>query len=132
MLHITKLMIQKYNINDIDFMGYFINEDNASYHHLIIPKRNGGPKTISNGAILNKETSHSYLHLIEKKDYEVFYDLTREMIKENKLGKIDMEILKRIDDILNYFEKEHSQDTNFNGEMLIREDYIKRLLKERR
>ena len=132
MLYITKLMIQKYNISDIDFMGYYIDKDNASYHHLIIPKRNGGPKTISNEAILNKETSHAYLHLIEKKDYGVFYDITREMIKENKIGKIDMEIINRIDDILNYFEKEHSQDINFSGEKLIREDYMKRLVKERR
>ena len=32
------------------------------------------------------------------------------------------------DDLLNYFEREHCGDINFNGEPLIKEKYVKRLL----
>ena len=55
MLHITRVMIIAFNITDIDFMGYAVSKSTANYHHLIIPRRNGGAKTISNGAILNKK-----------------------------------------------------------------------------
>ena len=129
MLHITKIMISVFNITDTDFMGYAVDKSTANFHHLIIPRRNNGTKAISNGAILNKDTSHPYLHIVEGKDYGMFYDITREMMKENKLGKLDIECFKRIDDILNCFEKEHSSETNFLGEPLIKEEYTKRLIK---
>ncbi len=128
MLHITRLMIDAYKINDIDFMGYYVNRETANYHHLIIPRRNGGVKTLSNGAILNKDTSHPYLHIIESRDYEIFYGITKEMIIENLLGRIDLDNIKKIDDMLRCFEKEHCGDINFNGEELIKEEYTKRLL----
>lgn len=127
MLHITRVMITAFNITDTDFMGYSVDKTNANFHHLIVPRRNGGAKSISNGAILNKDTSHSYLHIIELKDYDIFYEVTKEMMKENKLGKIDLECIRRIDDILNTFEREHSGETNFLGEELIKEEYTKRL-----
>lgn len=130
MLHITRVMITAFNITDTDFMGYSVNKDNANFHHLIIPRRNGGSKALNNGAILNKDTSHPYLHIIESKDYDVFYDITKQMIIENKLGRIDFNCIKRIDEILKYFEKEHSSDTNFFGDLLIKEEYTKRLLKK--
>lgn len=129
MLHITRVMITAFNITDTDFMGYSVDKTNANFHHLIIPRRNGGAKAISNGAILNKDTSHAYLHIIELKDYDVFYKITKEMIKENKLGRIDLACIRAIDDILNSFEKEHSGETNFLGEELIKEEYIKRLIR---
>jgi hypothetical protein len=122
-------MITAYNITDMDFMGYSVDRSNANFHHLIIPRRNGGPKTVSNGAILNKDTSHPYLHVVEGKDYELFYLITREMINENKLGRLDINSIKKIYNYLEIFEREHSADVNFNGEPLIREEYTKRLLK---
>ena len=128
MLYITRVMINKFNITDMDFMGYSIDRENANYHHLIIPRRNGGTKTVNNGAILNKNTSHPYLHLIEMKDYEIFYRVTKEMIKENKLGKLDIDIIKKIYDYLENFEKEHCGECNINGDPIIKEDYTKRLL----
>ena len=127
MLHITRVMITAFNITDTDFMGFSVDKTNANFHHLIIPRRNGGAKSISNGAILNKDTAHPYLHIIESKDYDVFYKITKEMIKENKLGRIDLECIRAIDDILNFFEREHSGETNFLGEELIKEEYTKRL-----
>ncbi len=127
MLHITRVIITTFNITDTDFMGYYVDKSTANFHHLIIPRRNNGAKAISNGAILNKDTSHPYIHIIELKDYDAFYKITKEMMKENKLGKIDIECIRRIDDILNSFEREHSGETNFLGEELIKEEYIKRL-----
>jgi len=129
-LHITRLMISKFELTDIDFMGYTFDRKSASYHHLIIPRRLGGPKTIDNGAVLNGKTSHPYLHLIEGRDYEIFCLITSEMIDQNLKRKIDYENLKRIDGLLKYFEKEHCSDTNSYGEQLIREDYVKRLIKK--
>lgn len=129
MLHISRVMITVFDIIDTDFMGYSVDKNTANFHHLIIPRRNGGAKAICNGAILNKDTSHPYLHIIESKDYDVFYKITKEMIKENRLGRIDMECLRVINDVLNYFEREHSGETNFLGEQLIKEEYTKRLLK---
>ncbi len=130
MLHITRVMINEFNITDTDFMGYSVSKDTANFHHLIIPRRNGGVKSINNGAILNKYTSHPYLHIIETKDYEIFYRVTKEMIKENLLGRIELENLKKIDDMLSYFEREHCGDINFNGDEVIKEEYTKRLIKK--
>ena len=66
MIHIFDLDVLKY-----DFMGYtFKNEKVLSYHHLLIPARRGGPKTIENGAILVRKTAHDYLHRIEIIDKE--------------------------------------------------------------
>lgn len=129
MLHITRIMFSTFNITDMDFMGYSVDKMSANYHHLIIPRRNGGAKTINNGAILNKETSHPYLHIIEGRDYDMFYKITKEMIIENKLGRIDLDSIKKINDILLLFEREHGNDTNFYGEALIKEEYTKRLIK---
>ena len=130
MLHITRLMIARFQLDDTDFMGYTFDRKNASYHHLIVPRRLGGPKTIDNGAVLNGKTSHPYLHLVEGRDYEIFCMITSEMIDQNLKRKIDINNLKRIDDLLKYFEKEHCGDTNSYDEPLIKEEYVKRLIKK--
>jgi hypothetical protein len=122
-------MISAFNIEDVDFMGYSVDKSTANYHHLIIPRRNGGAKTINNGAILNKDTSHPYLHIVESKDYDMFYNITKQMMIENKLGRLDIDCFKRINDILLVFEREHSSDINFLNEPLIKEEYTKRLYK---
>ena len=122
-------MIERYNIKDIDFMGYSIDESNISYHHVIIPSRNGGRTSLKNGVALNSKTSHPYLHLIEARDYEIFYRITREMIEELRLKGIIDKHLHAINDLLNYFEREHSGDVLTSGEPLIKEEYTKRLYK---
>ncbi len=64
MKEITKIMVKKYALMQLkyDFMGYeFNNEKELSYHHLIIPRRNGGGMIIENGAILKRSPSHDYL-----------------------------------------------------------------------
>ena len=129
MKRITRLMIEEYNLKKIDFMGYSFTKDNASYHHLIIPRRLGGPETVQNGAILNGRTSHPYLHIIEYKDLDIFNLITSEMIDENIKGRLDPDNLRRINDLLTYFEREHSGDSTKKGKALIKEEYTRRFYK---
>ena len=128
---ITRLMINEFKIADlgIDFMGYFTTKKNASYHHLIIPKRLHGSMRRENGAILNGFVSHPYLHIIEAVDLEIFNLITSEMIDENIKGRIDIENLRKINDLLLFFEKEHCGDTFKSGKPLIREEFVKRLIR---
>ena len=127
MKSITNLMIAIYNLKKIDFMGYTFTKSNASYHHLIVPRRLGGPETIENGAVLNGKTSHPYLHRIESVDLDVFNDITSEMIDINVKGFLDLYNLRKLDDILRSFEREHSGDTTKKGKLLIKEEYTRRV-----
>lgn len=132
MKEITKIMIHDYNLKKLkyDFMGYtFKLEKELSFHHLLIPNRKGGPVTKWNGSILVMNTAHSYLHRIESRDEEIFSLITSEILDENIKGKIDIENLKRIRDLLEYFEKEHCNDRTSKGKPLIKEEYIRRRIK---
>lgn len=127
MKSVPRQMIQMYNIRTFDFMGYtFKKEKELSYHHLIVPKRQHGEISIENGAILVRDTSHDYLHRIEQVDREVFLLISQQMIEENIKGKLDRENLKRIKDLLLYFEREYSGATLKNGQPLIKSEYITR------
>lgn len=131
MKQVTKLMIRDYKIKELgcDFMGFHLNKsDMATFHHLIIPNRHGGPYARWNGAILNGETSHPYLHLIESIDYEKFCNITSEMIDINIKGFIDPENLQHINEILCQFEEEHKDDKAKGGKPLIKSEYKKRFL----
>ena len=110
----------------IDFMGYEYHKSDASYHHLIIPRRKGGTETIQNGAILMQSTSHNCLHTTEKYDLEIFEFITSEMIDENIKGYLDKENLHYIDDALKYFEHEYCSATTKKGKPLIKEQYLHR------
>jgi len=126
MKSITRDMIRVYNIKKVgvDFMGYtFKSTESLSFHHLLIPARFGGKEEIQNGAVLNGRTSHPYLHLIEYKDPEIFYLITSEMLDQNIKGRIDIENLRYIRDLLLYFEKEHGDDTTKKGKRLIKWEY---------
>lgn len=127
---ITREMIKKYGIKDFDFMGYDIKRKEAlSFHHLIIPHRYSREYGIGegyfmwNGAILVQDTSHEYLHIIEHIDFDVFCVLTSEMIDMNIKGKLDIENLRYIKDILLSFEREHDHDRNKKGKLLIKREY---------
>ena len=131
MKEITKQMIKIYNIKDFDFMGYDIKrKESLSFHHLIVAKRNchkerlGNGYYIWNGAILVQDTSHNYLHLIEKYDYEIFCRITSEMIDQNLKGKLDIANLKKIKGLLRYFEYEYDGITNSKGKCLIKRNYL--------
>lgn len=131
-------MIEYYKIMKlkIDFMGYPVPKRNTlSFHHLIVPKRYSHQNGLGegylwwNGAILIQPTSHDYLHLIEAKDYDMFLAITSEMIDQNIKGYLDRENLLRIRDILEQFEKEHCSDRSKKGNLLIKEQYLRRVRK---
>ena len=135
MKEITKIMIKKYELMKLgyDFMGYdIINKNNLSFHHLIIPHRDCKAMGLGegylewNGAILNQNTSHNYLHLIEAKDYDMFLAITNELIDENIKGHLDIDNLRRIHDILECFEREHINDKRKKGNILIKKEYMRR------
>ena len=123
MKNITKLMINEFKLKELgyDFMGYtFKSTKELSFHHLRIPKRmcqniEGKGYTRNNGAILNQSSSHEYLHTIEIYNRELFLELTRLMVEENDLGRIDIDILRRIREVLLEFEAEYEGKKNGNG-----------------
>ena len=67
--------------------------------------------------------------MIEAVDLEIFNLITSEMIDENIKGRIDIENLRKINDLLLFFEKEHCGDTTKSGKPLIKEEYVKRLIR---
>ena len=135
MREITKIMIKNFKIGKLgyDFMGYsFGNKENLNFHHLIVAHRNCKAKNIPaegylewNGAILNCRTSHPYLHIIERYDSDMFYAITSEMIDENIKGKLDIDNIMKIHDILSQFEKEYCGKRTRGTKKLIKEEYIK-------
>lgn len=131
---VTKEMIRLYNLKKLgyDFMGYNIhNIEKLSFHHLVVPKRNCKAQGLGNGyykwngAILVQETSHDYLHIIERIDRDMFLEITKIMIEQNKNEKLDIESLKRIRAILLAFEHEHKYESSHKGKRLIKQQYIK-------
>ena len=74
--------------------------------------------------MLRQNTSHDYAHLIQKIDPEIFYLITSEMIDENIKGRLDTDNLKRIHDLLLYFEREHDHDTSKKGKLLIKREFV--------
>lgn len=133
MREVTKLMIRDFKIMKLgyDFLGYKVNrKQDLSFHHLIIQRRHckeaglGEGYLYWNGAILVQKTSHDYLHNIERVDPEIFYLITSEMIDENIKGRLDIDNLKRIHDLLLYFEREHDHDTSKKGKLLIKREFV--------
>lgn len=133
MKEITKIMVNDFKIMKLgyDFLGYKVNrKQDLSYHHLIIPRRHckgaglGEGYLYWNGAILRQNTSHNYLHIIENIDPEIFCLITSEMIDENIKRKIDIDNLKRIKDLLIYFEREHDHDITKSGKLLIKREFV--------
>lgn len=135
MREVTKLMINEYNLKKLgyDFMGYTFNNINElSFHHLIIPRRlcnNMKDKGYNkeNGAILKQSSSHTYLHLIEIYDRNKFLEITKYLIEENKLGELDIEIIRKIRDILVEFECECGDIVRPDGCSIIKKEFKNRL-----
>lgn len=130
---VTKLMIEEYGIKKIkmDFMGFPVEENSIlSFHHLIVPRAKckelglGEGYEQWNGAILRQDPSHDYLHIIQKVDKDIYSAISREMIIQNLKGYIDSLNLRRIDDCLRSFEREHCADCTEDGSrLLIKERY---------
>lgn len=135
MREVTKLMINEFNLKKLgyDFMGYtFKNINELSFHHLIVPRRlsnhlEAKGYTRDNGAILNQSSSHDYLHTIERYDRERFLEITKWMIEENRLGRLDLSCIKNIIDVLVSFEMEYQDYYNQNGNKIIKKEFTNRI-----
>lgn len=121
-----KTLINIYNMNDIDWMGYKLQE-RFSYHH-IIKRCHSGERTIDNGAVLYL-SSHSYLHTIEYYDLDKYVFINK-ILKDinNQRYMPTKEQLKQIEYILREFEKEHDGEVSTRGKVLIKDEYRKRIL----
>ena len=118
-----------------DFMGYeFKNVNELSFHHLIIPRHIAPLVGLErgyqswNGVILKQHTSHVYLHTIEEFDLDRFYAITSEMLDEKIKGRISLDNIREIDDILNGFEREYAGKV-YPGSRneIVKEVYTRRL-----
>lgn len=130
---ITSSIIKQYKLTELgyDFMGYPLEEgDIFTVHHLIIPSRLNGPLEKWNISILCGSTAHTYLHLIESIDYDIFLAITSELIDINFQEYLDINNLKKINDILKSFENEwiNKDIRNGRGKRKIKDKYINRLL----
>lgn len=133
MREITSNMIEDFHINELgyDFMGYkFKNPRELSFHHLIVAKQYCDSLGLGdgyykwNGAILKRSTSHDYLHLIQRIDDDIFLAITSEMIDENIKGELSIQNLRRIRDLLLYFENRYKERENKKGRKIIKKEYI--------
>lgn len=116
---LTRKIIDDFRISSVgyDFMGYspqkpslentLTHPDILCYHHLLIPRRNGGPYAYWNGAILYT-TPHEYLHLIEALSPSLFHHITSEMQDMKVKRFLDPRNLAVIDEILSEFEYTHA------------------------
>ena len=138
MREITKLMVNDFNLKKLgyDFAGFHFNKTNElSFHHLIVPHRDSKEYGIGegyvywNGAILVQNTSHDYLHLIERINRPMFLAITDELVKENKQGYVDMDNIRRIHNIMEEFEDKYGDERGKKGKLLIKREYVKNRIK---
>lgn len=138
MREITKIMIEKYRLKKLkyDMMGYmFKRTQDLSFHHTIISHRDCKEMGLGegywewNGSILVQKSGHDFLHIVENYDYDRFLAITSELIDENIKEYVDIENLKAINDILTGFEREYCGKRTKKGNLLIKEEYTRRLIK---
>lgn len=139
MKEITKIMIEKYRLKKLkyDMMGYmFKRTQDLSFHHTIISHRDCKEMGLGegywewNGSILVQKTSHDFLHVVENYDYDRFLAITSELIDENIKEYVDKANLIAINDILTGFEREYCGKRTKKGNLLIKEEYTRRLIKQ--
>ena len=111
-----------------DFLGYTFNSKKELNTHHILPRHSGGKTKKDNLCVLNRFTSHNYIHLIEGTDYKVFLELSKYLLEEVKKGEISREQLLKIEDVLQFFEYKFRNEEDRHGERLIKPEYKKRIL----
>lgn len=135
MKEVTKLLINDFKIKELgyDFMGFSLCKDSLlSFHHLILSKEYckkahlGKGYWYWNGVILCQDTSHEYLHLIQRYEDELFRYITSEMYDMKVKGYLDKQNLIAIGQILDYFESLYMEQKTDKGHYLIKEKYLDR------
>lgn len=136
---VTNLMIRDFKILEygFDFMGYTVEDrSDLSFHHLVVSHQQCILSRVPhqgyvywNGAILVQDTSHAYLHTIEKVDRSRFEIITSHLITMNNNKELDLYNLSEIDKYLEEFEFEHQDDVNAEGKKLIKTPWIEDRIK---
>lgn len=131
MSRLRERLYREYNLEEIghDFMGYGFNSKRELSTHHIIPRNSGGQTKKNNLCILNRDTAHNYIHLIEDYDYKVFLQVSKHLMEQVKMGKIDMDEIKRINELLCFFEDKFGKEETRNGNPLIKPEFKTRILK---
>ena len=130
MSKLREKLYKQYDLEQLgyDFMGYeFKSKKELSTHH-ILPRHAGGQTKKNNLCVLNRYTSHNYIHLIEDTDFKVFLEISKYLLEQVKIGQISTEKLLEIDDILQFFEYKYRDEVTRNGDLLIKPEYKKRLI----
>lgn len=127
---IKNLMIYTWGMKDIDWMGYSLKKgEHFSYHHTQQPVRLGGLTTVDNGSILCETSSHPYIHLIECYDLDIYVYITNYLISINSQREMPTRNqFLSIDAVLKQFEREYCSTRNRQGDLIIKEKYLKRVL----
>lgn len=135
MKQVTKMLINDFKIKQLkyDFLGYSLQKgDSYNFHHLIYSheycrKNNlGDGYWYNNGVILCGNSSHPYLHLIERENRYIFEEITQEMVEMKNKGYIDKNNLIAIDQMLRYFENDNKNKKNKKGQLIIKPQYYDR------
>jgi hypothetical protein len=130
MSKLRERLYKDYKLEEIgyDFMGYPFNTKKELSTHHIIPRHSGGETKKNNLCVLNRITSHNYIHLIEDFDYKTFLEISRCLMEQVKLGKISIGELNIINDILCSFEYKYKDAEAKHGGILIKPEYKKRII----
>ena len=131
MSRLRERLFKEYKIEDLGFdcMGYAFNSKKDLSTHHILPKHSGGKTKSNNLSVLNRFTSHNYIHLIEDYDYKTFLQISKLLLEQASNKQITMEQIARINEILNYFEDKFKDEEGRTGELLIKEEYKIRVYK---
>lgn len=107
-------------------MGYQITRSNPLTYHHMEKACEGGKRTFENGALLSY-VGHSYLNIIEFKDFQLYTTLN-EMFKiiNQQQHAPTKEQYMIINACLKEFEKEHKKDRTSKGKILIKPEYYRR------
>ena len=135
MLEVTKDLIKNFKVYEhgYDFMGYpFVNPNELTFHHIIDRKDClnmglGEGYEYWNGSILVRNTSHDYIHVIQKFDNNIYYDITSEIIDQKIKKRLDPKNIHYIDLLLEQFEDEYEGMIAYDKVPVVREEFRKRL-----
>ena len=125
MSRLRERLFKDYKLEQLgyDFMGYkFESKKELSTHH-ILPKHSGGKTDKKNLCVLNRFTSHNYIHLIEDMDYKVFLEISKYLMEQVIKGEISTDQLLRINDALEFFEFKFRDEEDRHGDKLIKPEY---------
>lgn len=125
MKEIVRQMIELFQMENIDWLGYELQEGDIFNFHHIVDKSRGGKEIIDNGSILCNGSSHQYLHIIEYKDFDMYLYLSNILLSINNQRTMpNKQQQLAIESLLQQFEREHCSDVNAKGKPLIREKYL--------